>query len=254
MTDYRGFPFPLNVLVHVLMREEGRVDFMHYGLFESEADSIGEAQERSTALLLSRLPSPPCRLLEVGIGLGTTFSRLTGLGYDAEGITPDPQQVAAAKARFGEALRVHQAPLEHFVTDRRYDAIVFQESSQYIESEALFRKVRDLASPGARVVVLDEFALEPIDGPGSLHRLDVFLAAAQRRGFCLDEDLDVSRQAMPTVGWFLERIPRHRAEIERELGVGAVEVDALLSSGAGYLDRYRSGVYGYRLLRFTVER
>jgi hypothetical protein len=240
------------VLVHVLTREEGRVDFMHYGLFESEADSIGKAQERSTALLLSRLPPPPCRLLEVGIGLGTTLSRLTGMGYDAEGITLDPQQVAAAKARFGEALRVHQTPLEYFVTDSRYDAIVFQESSQYIESEALFRKLRELAAPDASVVVLDEFALQPLEEPGSLHRLDVFLAAAARRQFRLDEDLDVSRQALPTVGWFLERIPRHRAEIERELSVDAAQLDALLASGAAYQEHYRSGAYGYRLLRFAA--
>jgi hypothetical protein len=176
------------------------------------------------------------------------------MGYDAEGITPDPQQVAAARARFGETLRVHTTPLEHFVTDLRYDAFVFQESSQYIESEALFRKLRELAAPDASIVVLDEFALQPVEEPGSLHRLDVFLAAAARRQFRLDEDFDLSRQAMPTVGWFLERIPRHRAEIERELAVDAAQLDALLASGAGYQDRYQTGVYGYRLLRFTVER
>ncbi len=248
MTAFRDFPFPLNVLLTVLEREEGSVQSMHYGLFETPGESIRAAQERSTALLFSRLPPPPARLLEVGIGLGTTLARLTDLGYAAEGITPDPVQAAAARERFGERIRVHTSPLEHFQTTQRYDAVVFQESSQYIESDVLFRKVRELAAPGARVVVLDEFAL--VETPGALHRRDRFLDAAGREGFRLEEELDVSRQALPTIGWFLERIPRHRAAIEGSLGVAADQLDALLASGREYRHFYETGAYGYRLLRF----
>jgi hypothetical protein len=32
--------------------------------------------------------------------------------------------------------------------------------------------------------------------------------------------------------------------------VGAAEIDGLLESGAAYRELYRSGAYGYRLLRF----
>ncbi len=256
MTAYRDFPFPLNVLLFVLEREEGKVDSMHYGLFESPGDSIAVAQERSTTLLLSRLPPPPARLLEVGIGLGTTLDRLTEMGYAAEGITPDPVQAAAALERHAGRIRVHTAPLEHFETAARFDGIFFQESSQYIESEALFRKVRALAAPGARVVVLDEFALGPVldagAATGALHRLDAFLDAARRSGFRLEEDRDVSRLAAPTIDYFLERIPRHAAEIREALAVDAAQLDGLVESGRGYRALYASGVYGYRLLRFAA--
>jgi cyclopropane fatty-acyl-phospholipid synthase-like methyltransferase len=250
MTAFREFPFPLNVLLTVLDREEGSVGSMHYGLFETPADSIAAAQERSTALLLSRLPPPPARLLEVGIGLGTTLARLARMGYATEGITPDPVQAAAAKARHGERLPVHTTPLEYFETANRYDAVFFQESSQYIESDALFRKVRALIPPGGRVVVLDEFALRPVEKPGALHRLDLFLEAALREGFRLEEDLDVSRRAMPTIDWFLERIPKHREAIHGSLGVKDGQVDALLASGREYRELYETGAYGYRLLKF----
>ena len=254
MTAFREFPFPLNVLLTVLDREEGTANVvsMHYGLFEAPSEPIGAAQERSTVLLLSRLPPPPARLLEVGIGLGATLDRLTRMGYEADGLTPDPVQAAAAKSRHGEGLRVHISPLEYFETASRYDAVVFQESSQYIESDALFRKVRALSAPGARVVVLDEFALRPVDKTGALHRLDLFLEAARREGFRLEEDLDVSRQAMPTIDWFLERIPRHREAIEGGLGVKDGQLDALLASGRDYRALYASGAYGYRLLRFGL--
>jgi len=251
---YRDFPFPLNVLLNVLAREEGRVESMHYGLFEAAGDSIGAAQERSTALLLSRLPPAPGRLLEVGIGLGTTLARLVSLGYDAEGITPDSIQAEAARERFGEALRVHTAPLETFEAQAPFEIVIFQESSQYIDCETLFQRVRNLSAPGATVVVLDEFALAEIDRPQSLPRLDRFLAAAARAFFVLQEELDLTGPAAPTVDYFLERIPRHRAAIESELAVTPAQLDGLLESGAAYRDLYRTGVYGYRLLRFRGPR
>jgi cyclopropane fatty-acyl-phospholipid synthase-like methyltransferase len=247
---YRDFPFPLNVLLNVLTREEGRAENMHYGLFETPGDSIAAAQERSTTLLLSRLPPAPARLLEVGIGLGTTLARLGALGYDAEGITPDAVQATAARERFGERIRVHITPLEAFEARGNFDIVLFQESSQYIECETLFRKVRDLSNPSATVVVLDEFALAAIDRPQSLPRLDRFLAAAAGAGFRLQEELDLSDAAAPTVDYFLERIPKHRVALESELAVSASDLDGLLESGAAYRELYRTGAYGYRLLRF----
>jgi SAM-dependent methyltransferase len=247
---YQEFPFPLNALLHVLTREEADATAMHYGLFESPDESIAAAQERSTRLLLSRLPPPPRRLLEVGIGLGTTLARLSGLRYDAEGITPDAAQAAAARARFGDGLRIHVTTLEAFEAANGYDVVVFQESSQYIDATALFARVRRLVKQGGSVVVLDEFALGPVDAPHPLPARDAFLAAAAREGFVLEEELDLSRQAAPTVDYFLARLPRYRESIQDELGVAPGQIDGLLESGRLYRDLYRSGGYGYRLLRF----
>jgi SAM-dependent methyltransferase len=249
---YRDFPFPLNVFVHILTREGGDALYLHYGLFESSDESLVSAQERSTRLLLDRLPAPPSRVLEVGIGLGTLLDLLTRLGYSAEGITPDAVQLAAARARFGESVRATVASLQEFASPGRYEVFLFQESSQYIDGEALFAKVRALAAPTARVLVLDEFALSSGDTPGALHRLADFLAAAERHGFRLREDLDVSGQAAPTVDYFLERIPRHREALIADLSLAGEQIDALMESGRGYRKRYASGEYGYRLLQFEA--
>jgi len=247
-----GFPFPLNVFVYVLAHEEGDVQSLHYGLFEKVEDSIEAAQERSTRLLIERLPQPPCRLLEVGIGFGTTLARLTRLGYDAEGLSPDERQIDAARSRFGESLRVHPETLEAFETSNRYDVILFQESSQYIDSEQLFRKARGLAVSAGSVIVLDEFATRPVERPGALHRLDRFLAAAQAQGFRCEEEVDLSREAAPTVDYFLERLPRYRDTLRADLSVSPEQFDGLIESGIAYRDLYRSGAYGYRLLRFQA--
>src|SRR5204863_8114014 len=139
---YRDFYYPLNVFMHVLTLEEGGVEHLHYGLFERADEPISVAQERSTSMLLSRLPPPPARILEAGIGLGTTLARLTRLGYDALGITPDEKQIAMARDRHPD-LRVACAKFEEMTG--AYDVIVFQESSQYIDAEALFAKAAERA-------------------------------------------------------------------------------------------------------------
>jgi hypothetical protein len=235
---YRDFTYPLNVFMHILTHEEGEVRYLHYGLFERPDEPIAVAQERSTELLLSRLPPPPARLLEVGAGLGTTLARLAALGYDAQGITPDEKQVAMAGGR------VALSSFEEF-DGGPFDVLLFQESSQYIDSEVLFAKARALAP---RVVVLDEFATQPLAEPGALRPLDGFLRAAAANGFFVAEDLDLSEKAAPTVDYFRVRLPRYRAALIADLGLTGQQVDDLVAGGERYSNRYYSGVYAYRLL------
>ena len=241
MISYRDFYYPLNVFMHILTHEEGGVRYLHYGLFEHDRESIADAQERSTALLLSRLPPPPARLLDVGIGLGTTLERLTQFGYDAEGITPDEKQLAMARLR---ATGVSQASFETF-EGGPFDVILFQESSQYIDSDALFARARTLAP---RVLVIDEFALEPLGVPDALRPLDGFLRAAAANGFGVVASLDLSAQAAPTIDYFRARIPRYRETLVADLGLTDSQVDDLIAGGERYSNRYHSGVYTYRLL------
>jgi hypothetical protein len=37
-----------------------------------------------------------------------------------------------------------------------------------------------------------------------------------------------------------------------DLGLTAEQVDGLIESGKGYVELYRSGLYGYRFLRFRA--
>ncbi|MEO8383352.1 MAG: methyltransferase domain-containing protein [Acidobacteriota bacterium] len=246
---WREFTYPLNVFMHILTREAGSVSWLHYGLFDSADDSLAEAQERSTRLLFSRLPPAPARLLEVGIGLGTTLRRMIDAGYDAVGITPDEKQVALVRARDGDAWPVHCVRFEDFRAPGPdpYDVIVFQESSQYIDSEALFARAATLAP---RIVVLDEFALRPIDEEGALHSWDAFLEAAARHGFTVTEELDLSERAAPTMDYFTERIPASRDRLIADLSLSGQQVDELITSGSRYRARYADGTYGYRLVCF----
>ena len=244
---YRDFYFPLNVFMHILTLEEGSVSYLHYGLFEQEGESIAEAQERSTAMLLERLPRPPATLLDVGIGLATTLARLTRMGYHAIGITPDEKQVAAAHERHGE-LPIACVEFEHFESNDPFDVVIFQESSQYIESETLFERARRLTR---RIIVLDEFAMDDARVASALPLLDEFLTDAQSCDFALTENIDLTAKAAPTIDYFITRIPRYRDRIVADLGLTEKQVDDLLESGKTYRSMYSSGVYAYRLLQFS---
>ena len=244
---YRDFYYPLNVFMHILTHEEGEVPYLHYGLFESEQDSLPQAQERSTELLLSRLPPSPARILEAGIGLGTTLHRLTAMGYEAVGITPDEKQIAFVRERYGDAVDAPCVAFEHFPLPDRFDAVFFQESSQYIDSQALFARARELTS---HVIVLDEFALRPVDTPGALHSYDAFLTAAQDHGFGKTEELDLSRRAPPSIDYFTTRFPSYRQRLIEDLGLTDQQVDELIEGGVRYRELYDNGTYGYRLLQF----
>jgi SAM-dependent methyltransferase len=244
---YRDFYYPLNVFMHVLTHEEGGVTYLHYGLFEDANDSISTAQNRSTELLLQRIPAAPARLLDVGVGLGTTLAKLHGLGYDIVGITPDDKQVAMIRSTHRDSLRVECIRFEDFAASDPFDAILFQESSQYIDSNQLFAKSSALAP---RVIVLDEFALRPIDIPGALHQYASFLDAARHHGYRLVETLDLSAQAAPTIDYFNTRLARYRDPLVRDLGITDAQVDDLIASGIRYRELYRDGTYGYRLLQF----
>lgn len=239
---YRDFLYPLNVFMHVLTHEEGGVSYLHYGLFDRADESIATAQERSTRLLLDRLPPPPASILEVGIGLGTTLEKVTRLGYDCVGITPDEQQIAVAHRRFGDGLRIERIAFEHFVP-RHFDVVVFQESAQYIDAQALFAKAAEITGD---VIVLDEFAT----ADGTLHKLEAFLRAAAARGFRKVEDVDLSKKAAPTVDYFMQRLERHRSALIADLGLTSEQVDELIASGERYRQHYAGGTYVYRLLRF----
>jgi len=238
---YRDFYYPLNVFMHILTLEDGGVDSLHYGLFEQDDEPLAAAQQHATGLLLTRIPPPPLRILDAGIGLGTTLALLTRIGHDVVGITPDEKQIAFVRERYGDSVRAECAAFETF--RGTFDLIVFQESSQYIDSAALFANASTLAP---RVVVMDEFSTESTEGLH--HPLQEFLDAAEANGFRVTEQLDLSAQAAPTIAWFTARLPRHRAALTGELALTDQQVDDLIAGGARYSDAYRRGAYRYLLL------
>lgn len=255
MADYRKFSFPLNAYAHVLLLETGKLDYLHYGIFVHSGMNIQEAQEYSTEILIKYLPPPPCSLLEVGIGLGATLKKLGDNGYEVCGITPDPERIAFAAERIkGKAVLTCSRWEQYAPVGKKFKAfkaIVFQESSQYVDMLDLFNHAFDLLEPGGKLIVLDEVALKRLaPGQEGLHLLKHLLELAQYCGFHLETQLDLSAQASPTVDFLLGAVEKYRTSLEQELGVSSEELEQLIQSNHAYRKKYQEGCYGYVLLVF----
>jgi len=250
-----AFAFPLNVYARMLEGAEGRLDHLHYGLFEGEDEPVWQAQERASARLWSVLP-PPCRVLEVGIGVGTTLRRLGRAGYRATGITPDAAQVAEVRRRHGDAVDARVATLEEWpAQELPFELMLLQESAQYIEPLALFEAADRLLAEQACIVVMDEFALRR-EGPQDtgLHLHAHFVTLARRMGWTVASDEDVSVAAAPTVKAIERLVNAQRAALLAELPLQPEQLDGLIEAAQRYRARYATGVYGYRLMRLVRHR
>lgn len=250
--NFSAFSFPLNVYAYAQLLEEGQVQYLHYGLFKNADNSLSQAQLHSTELLLAQLPAPPCRILEIGVGLGTTLKLLTEKGYQIQGITPDPAQVSYICRTWREDAPVSCQRLEDFSAEAEsFDVILFQESAQYIDPLVIFNQTLDFLRPSGSLLIIDEFALRRTDPRlEGLHLRSDLLAQAQRFGFDLVEQQDLSELAAPTLQYLLKVTTKHRQQLIDILSLTPECLDKLDQSNKSYQAKYRDGRYGYGLLHF----
>ncbi|MBK6958193.1 MAG: GNAT family N-acetyltransferase [Nitrosomonas sp.] len=254
-SPFKDLTFPLNVYAHALLLEEGEATYLHYGLFQDNQTSLQTAQQFSTDLLMARLPPPPCRILEVGVGLGTTLSLLNQRGYDVHGITPDAQQIAYIQKNLNSGVSVSCHSLQDFKAQpESFDVVLLQESAQYIEPLVIFNKALDLLPLSGDLIIVDAFALKYNEaGMEALHLLNDLVALAERFGFELVERMDLSTQAAPTLDYLLRFTATHRQRLIKDLALTDEQLAQLDESNRTYHKKYASGHYGYALLHFRKK-
>lgn len=245
----QNFQFPLNVYALILERETGAVDYLHYGFFELPGESVAVAQQRSTDMLLARLPSPPADLLEVGIGTGSTLNTLLERGYRVTGIGPEPEQLNLARHLAGDRAVLECTGFEEFMASPgSFDAILLQESFQYLDAGDLFSRGREMLRPGGVLLLADEFLQGAPEG-ATLHLPDLEatrrLAASHGLRSC--EEVDVTEMAAPTVDYLLERIAAHHPALLELPDVGAEGLAGLVEALEEYRRAYAAGWCRYRL-------
>jgi len=254
MASYKDFTFPLNAYSHILCKDYGDFEYLHYGLFEQGNPNIKKAQQRATDLLFSHLPPCPCRVLEVGIGLGTTLSNLVKMGYDATGITPDTNQIRYAQNLHGESLSIFCEKLEDFADAQKFDLIIFQESAQYIDTATLFGKASNLLRDNGQIIIMDEVSLRKSSPsePG-LPLIDDYISLGDTWGFDTIKQLDLSSQAAPTNAYILDAVTRYREDLVHDLDLPIEEIDGLIHAVQNHLSKYNDGRYGYGFLQLKKK-
>jgi len=225
--------FPFNIYAHALRLYEGVASDLHFGLFKNDKISMRTAQQSTHELLLSKLPPSPCRIVEVGIDPGAATSpMLSQLGYEVRSITLGTLETFNAEAQ-------------------DFDIVLFKESAQYIDQPVIFNKALDLLSPSGQLIVMGEFALKhTITHSEHLHLLKNMIMLAERSGFELIENLDLSALAAPTFDYLLQAISTCRQRLIKDLFLNPEQLTQLEQSNRINREKYTNGQYGYALLRF----
>ena len=186
--------------------------------------------------VLSQLPSPPARVLEVGCGEGELTVALHAHDYDVTGIDP-----AAPAAPLFRRLK-----LEDLEEDERFDAVVASRSLHHVNDlELALDKIARLLTPGG-VLVLDEFAWDRLDVATAewLYGQQRVLAAAGL-GHAAPTLEDCCR------GWEDEHVGLHGYEAMREQL--DLRFDERLFEWTPYLHRYVGGVVTQSLERTLID-
>ncbi len=175
--------------------------YQHYGLWDGDPltlQGLKAAQERYSEHLCSWVPSGVRTILDVGCGTGGNARKLTGMGLDVEGLSPDPYQQEVFTKETG--LPFYLTILEEFEPKRKYDLVLMSESSQYIKLHELFPAVKRCA-PGGYLLVSDYFVVRDDGTPLSKsgHPLEKFLEEAEENGFSLVRTEDITDKVTPTL-------------------------------------------------------
>lgn len=204
------------------------LEYLNFGMWrvDDPFDLAGlrRAQERLVARLFELVPPGVSSVLDVGCGTGVIAERLAALGYDVEGLSPDPYHGELFAARLPDR-RFHLGRFQEFEPDRRYDLVFLCESAQYVWLEELFASVERALAPGGHVLLCDYFVARPDGGERSRsgHPLEDFLDRAENAGLVLEIEEDVTEAVLPTLRLaraMLDRFGRGGVSLLREASTG----------------------------------
>jgi len=234
-------------------------DHLHFGLWPEETPemiSVEAALENMFDRLVSCLPEPPARILDVGCGLGLSAHLLSSRGFDVTAIAPSPELIEYAVRRYG-TLGADYRVLDYFDTDAAvfeegmYDALFFQESLQYLHPlhEAM-RKARYLLKEKGLIVIGDEVCYDQtIQSETAVHMARDIYAALSEHGFRVMENDALGRRVLPTCEIAVNRLETRIDEIVSVLDDPDAEdkLHFFLEGWRKQASWYESGRFGYEI-------
>lgn len=215
-------------------------DSLHFGYWpdQSSGGTIEEGQERLTDLMASRVEvGADQHFLDVGCGTGRASIKLARQkGCRLTGINVSSSQVEAANRRAAQAglsgrvtFEVADAMAMPFA-DHSYDGAWAFESMLHMPRLAdAAAEVRRVLKPGARFVISDVVAINPMSAEDdeyyrSIYPVAPLLSPAEyvrtlrAAGFEIEETKDITSQVAKTLLLTVENIQSARTRIEEAYG------------------------------------
>jgi MPBQ/MSBQ methyltransferase len=181
---------------------------LHYGLWDGlavTAMNLRAAQDAYTAQLLTLLPPPPARVLDIGGGAGETAKRLIALGYAVEIVVPSAFLAARCRDN-APAAAVHETTFEAFAGRGPFDVCLFSESFQYVPLDRGLAGCLPLLAPRGVVVIADCFRSAAYRGrrahgpkPGGGHPLAEFRRTLAALPYRVAQESEITARVAPSI-------------------------------------------------------
>jgi len=185
-------------------------DFLHAGYFDPIPDdpekvsfhSIKMAMRAYAELLVARV-APGQRVLDVGCGTGGLLAMLREAGAEPTGVTPNAGHAAHIRKNYpGIPVIVggfEQLDLE--AIRHSFDVVVCSESFHNVPLDNGVRNVREVLKPGGKWVMIDYYRIREPAYNRSGHPLAAFRETIAKHGFRVTEEIDVTDNTAPTLGY-----------------------------------------------------
>jgi SAM-dependent methyltransferase len=183
------------------------IDHLHFGLWPdgTAGHPFEEALQNMFDRLVSSLPEPPAKILNVGCGLGHCAHSLDSRGYVVTAIDTSHELIEYARQQYGSNgadFRVadYFDSNESIFAKGSYDALFFQESLQYLQPlDEVMRKARYLLKDRGTIIIADEVCYDrTIRAETALHMATDIYTALSENGFRITENQQIGEQVLPT--------------------------------------------------------
>jgi MPBQ/MSBQ methyltransferase len=165
------------------------------------------AQAAYTEKLFSFIPEGVNTILDVGCGVGGNAVYLRDRGFAVEGLAPDAIQEEKFIQNTNGQVTFHLTRFEDFKSSKKYDLVLFSESSQYISVDDLAQGAASLLSNGGYLLMADMMRSNGEYKEGifsNCHVVSELKVALEKAGFNLVKTEDISDAIAPTIDLSIE--------------------------------------------------
>jgi len=254
----QSLPFPLNVYALTLQLEYGQVTHLHYGVFEDpmdESESYPQAQQRAQDALCALLPPAPASILEIGFGSGALAKNLAAQGYEVTALTCLRTEFDSVKGDDKANVEFKLGAVSTFKCVQRFDVVLLQQSTQYIDSLELLALSNEVLREGGQLLLAEEFTLDDSKiGEEPRPVLASFRQLAERCGFTTQRQRELGRQVAPGLRLFIALMQKHHGVLVNEYDVSADALTRLIATMGEMATKYEDVRLAYTLLDLRKEK
>ncbi|MDD2807219.1 MAG: methyltransferase domain-containing protein [Patescibacteria group bacterium] len=168
---------------------------IHYGYYKNKNDSIIDAQENLSKLVIDKIPVDTKDIIDVGGGIGSMARQFMNKNYHCLCVVPDQNFIKYGK-KHNPKVSFLLTSAENLKIDKKFDLAVLIESYQYfINTELAISNIVSCLKEHSSLIILDEFDKEGVPLKNTEVKLIKILS---QNKYVLIEKQDLTKNIIPT--------------------------------------------------------